>query len=148
MLQLGNIRNSKGATKQRKRLGRGTGTGQGAQAGKGHKGQKARTGGTVRAGFEGGQMPMYRRLPKRGFTNIFRVEYAVINLRELAKSGLKDITLESLSTAGVLKTKLKQLKVLGTGDIKTAITVHAHAFSATAKEKIEKAGGKAELIVD
>ncbi len=146
MLQLGNIKKTRGATKQRKRLGRGSGTGQGGQAGKGHKGQKARTGGSVRLGFEGGQMPLYRRVPKRGFTNIFRQEYAVINLADLERANVKDVSLENLKQAGVLKTKHSLLKVLGTGDIKKALNVKAHAISTSAKEKIEKAGGKVEIL--
>lgn len=146
MLKLGQLKNSKGATKQRKRLGRGPGSGQGQQAGKGHKGQTARTGGGIRLGFEGGQMPLYRRLPKRGFTNLFRKNFAVVNLSEIAKSGLKEVTLESLKQSGVLKTKHSLLKVLGSGELKGAVQVKAHAISESAKAKIEKAGGKVEIL--
>ncbi len=146
MLKLGNIKNAKGATKQRKRLGRGVGTGQGAQAGKGHKGQKARSGGTVRAGFEGGQMPLFRRLPKRGFTNIFKTQYALVNLQDLQRMGIKEVSLQGLKEAGLLKTKHDRLKVLGKGDVKSAIRVTAHAISESAKAKIEKAGGSVEIV--
>ena len=146
MLKLGEIRNSRGATKQRKRLGRGSGSGQGAQAGKGHKGQKARTGGSVRLGFEGGQMPLYRRQPKRGFTNIFRTEYAVINVGDLADAGISEISLETLKKAGALKTPLTHLKILGTGELKKALKIKAHAVSESAKAKIEKAGGTIEIV--
>ncbi len=146
MLKLGNIKNAKGATKQRKRLGRGVGTGQGAQAGKGHKGQKARTGGTVRAGFEGGQMPMFRRLPKRGFTNIFKIKFAVLNLQDLQRIGVKEVTLDGLKKDGHLKTKYDRLKILGKGEIKTAVKLKVHAISESAKAKIEKAGGSVEIV--
>jgi large subunit ribosomal protein L15 len=146
MLQLGKMSKTPGATKQRKRLGRGQGTGQGAQAGKGHKGQKARTGGSVRLGFEGGQMPLYRRVPKKGFNNIFRKQYAVINLSDLERVGISDVSIDTLKSAGALKSKYKMLKVLGNGDIKKAIKVKAHAMSASAKAKIEKAGGSVEML--
>ncbi len=146
MLRLGEIKNAKGAHRETKRLGRGRGSGQGKTAGKGHKGQFARTGGKVRLGFEGGQMPLYRRLPKRGFTNIFGIDYAVINVGDLNDLSNAEVSLETLKEAGALKTRLPRLKVLGTGDLKKAIKVKAHAVSASAKEKIEKAGGSVELL--
>jgi len=146
MLRLGEIKNAKGAHREIKRLGRGSGSGRGQTAGKGSKGQLQRTGGKVRRGFEGGQMPLYRRLPKRGFTNIFRTDCAVINVGDLDKLTLSEVSLETLKKAGALKTKLTALKVLGTGNLSRAIKVKAHAVSESAKEKIEKAGGSIELI--
>lgn len=147
MLRLGEIKNSKGATRQKKRLGRGTATGQGGTAGKGHKGQLARTGGRVRRGFEGGQMPLYRRVPKRGFTNIFRKDVAVVNVADLAGFSGSEVTLESLKASGILKTKADLLKILGTGSLeKKALKVKAHAVSAAARKKIETAGGSVELL--
>jgi large subunit ribosomal protein L15 len=146
MLRLGEIRNAKGAHREVKRLGRGAGSGRGQTAGKGNKGQLQRTGGKVRRGFEGGQMPLYRRLPKRGFTNIFAVRYAVINVGDLEKLGLTDVSLESLKSSGALKTTLKTLKILGTGTLSKALKIKAHAISDSAKQKIEKAGGSVEIV--
>lgn len=146
MLRLGEIKNARGAHKEVKRLGRGAGSGRGGTAGKGHKGQLARTGGKVRRGFEGGQMPLYRRLPKKGFTNIFAKEFAIVNLNKLATLKASEVSLEVLKSEGVLKTSLKMLKVLGTGDIKRAIVVSAHAVSDSARKKIEAAGGSIKLI--
>ena len=146
MLRLGEIKNSKGANRQTKRLGRGVASGQGGTAGKGHKGQKARTGGSVRRGFEGGQMPLYRRVPKRGFTNIFRTKYAEINLSDLARFEGNEVTLESLKSEGVLKTKHQKLKVLGTGELKRALKIQAHAITKSAQAKIEKAGGTVQIL--
>lgn len=146
MLKLGEIKNAKGAHKETKRLGRGQSSGQGGTAGKGHKGQKARSGGRVRFGFEGGQMPLYRRVPKRGFHNLFSKEFAIINLKDLETAGLTDVSLETLKKAGKLKTPKKMLKVLGTGEIKKALKIKAHAVSASAKQKIEKAGGSVEIV--
>jgi large subunit ribosomal protein L15 len=147
MLKLGQIRAAKGSTKNNKRLGRGQSSGQGGTAGKGHKGQKARKSGNVRAGFEGGQMPLYRRLPKRGFTNHFAKEYAIINLDKLNETNLKEITLTTLKEAGVLKTKLNKLKILGNGDIKKAVNIKAHAATKSAQEKVKKAGGSLEIVI-
>ncbi len=135
-----------GATKKSKRVGRGPGSGNGKTAGKGHKGQKARSGGVKGAGFEGGQMPLQRRIPKRGFTNIFRKEYAVVNLKDLGASGTDTVTPETLIQRGLIKDMKAGLKVLGTGDVKTKLTVRAHKFSKSAIEKIQAAGGKAEVI--
>ncbi len=146
MLKLGEIRNARGAHKEIKRLGRGSGSGRGQTAGKGSKGQLQRSGGKVTRGFEGGQSPLFRRLPKVGFTNIFRKEYAVINLSELSRASSAEVTLESLKADGILKTPRQHLKVLGNGELSKKITVKAHAFSESAKQKIEKAGGKAEVL--
>lgn len=146
MLRLGEIRNAKGAHRETKRLGRGSGSGQGQTAGKGSKGQLQRTGGKVRAGFEGGQIPHFRRLPKRGFTNIFRREFAIINLADLNESQTQEVSLESLKAEGILKTSLKHLKVLGSGELKRPVKIKAHSVSASAKEKITKAGGSVEII--
>ncbi len=146
MLKLGEIRNARGATSETRRRGRGSSSGRGGTAGKGHKGQLARAGGRVRLGFEGGQMPLYRRLPKRGFTNHFSKEFAVINLADLNESEIKDVSIESLKESGLLKTKLDRLKVLGTGTVERALTVKAHAISESAKKKIEKAGGTVQIL--
>ncbi len=129
------------------RKGRGPGSGNGKTAGKGHKGQNARSGGGVRPGFEGGQLPLYRKLPKRGFYNRFATEYAVINLAGLSR--FEDgavVDLEILRDAGLVKSNEKKLKVLGNGEITKKITVKAAVFSASAKEKIEAAGGKTEVV--
>lgn len=142
---LDKLRPAKGSTHYRKRVGRGMGSGQGGTAGKGHKGQKARSGGTVRRGFEGGQTPLVRRLPKFGFSNAqFKDTYAIINLQELAKYG-KEVTPEILYKHGAVK-KNSLLKVLGKGKLDKAVTVKAHKFSESAKTAIEKAGGKVEVI--
>ncbi len=146
MLRLGEIKNAVGAHRDVKRLGRGQGSGRGGTAGKGNKGQLARTGGKVRRGFEGGQMPLYRRIPKRGFTNIFRKQYAVINLDDLSRLSMVEISLESLKSAGALKTPYNALKILGRGDINKPIKIRAHAISDSAKQKIEKAGGSVEIV--
>jgi large subunit ribosomal protein L15 len=121
------------------------GSGMGKTSTRGHKGQGSRSGSRLMRGFEGGQMPLHRRLPKRGFTNIFRVEYRVINLDRIAELGEREITPELLVKNG-LAGKNDLIKVLGDGELKSAITVHAHKFSKSAQEKISKAGGKAELI--
>ena len=149
-MKLNDLRpNAGGGTKKRKRIGRGTSSGHGKTSGRGHKGQKSRTGGGVRPGFEGGQMPLIRRLPKRGFTNIFAKEYAIINVEDLNK--FEDntvITLELLIDEGVIKKgkAIDGVKVLGDGDINKKLTVKAHKFSKTAAEKIEAAGGMVEVI--
>jgi large subunit ribosomal protein L15 len=142
---LSNLRPKWGATGYRKRVGRGTGSGLGGTAGKGHKGQKARAGGRVRWGFEGGQTPLARRLPKFGFSNVaFETRYDIVNLSTITALGLKEISPETLEKAGLLRHGL--IKILGHGELKGAVTVRAHKFSAKAKEAIEKAGGKAEVI--
>ncbi len=137
-----------GATKSRKRVGRGTGSGLGKTSGKGHKGQNARSGGGVRPGFEGGQQPLFRRLPKRGFSNArFKTEYAVINLSDL--NNFEDgavITPELLKEMGLVKKQLDGIKVLGFGTLEKKLTVKAHKFSESAKAQIEKLGGKTEVM--
>lgn len=136
-----------GSVKDVKRIGRGHGSGQGKTAGKGHKGQKARSGGGVRPGFEGGQTTLARRIPKRGFNNIFRTEYATINVSDLEK--FVDGTVvdaELLKASGLIKKELDGVKILGNGELTKNLTVKAAKFTAAAKEKIEKAGGKAEVM--
>jgi large subunit ribosomal protein L15 len=136
-----------GSTSVRKRVGRGHGSGNGKTAGKGHKGQKARSGGGVRIGFEGGQMPLVRRIPKRGFNNIFAKKYAYVNVSSLDKfvDGTT-VDTEMLIASGLIKNAYDGVKVLGNGDLNSKITVKAAKFSKSAVEKIEKAGGKAEVI--
>jgi large subunit ribosomal protein L15 len=142
---LSTLRPPKGATANRKRVGRGMGSGMGKTSTRGHKGQRSRSGSRMMRGFEGGQMPLHRRLPKRGFTNIFRTEYQVVNLERLAELGETNITPELMVKKG-LAGKNDLIKVLGDGEVKSALTVQAHKFSKSAQEKITKAGGKAELI--
>ncbi len=136
-----------GGVKEKKRVGRGQASGTGKTAGRGGKGQKARTGNMNFIGFEGGQMPIQRRVPKRGFSNPFRVEYALINVGDLESLGLPEVDLEKLLEVGAVKAAKDGLKILGDGELTKAVSVKAHKFSASAKEKIEKAGGKAEQIV-
>ena len=147
-MKLHELRPSEGAFKTSKRLGRGTGSGLGKTSGKGHKGQNARSGGGVRPGFEGGQLPLFRRLPKRGFSNaMFKKEYATINVSDLEK--FEDgavVTPELLKEMGILKKQLAGVKVLGNGNLTKKLTVKASKFSASAVEKIEAIGGKAEVI--
>ena len=144
-MKLDELKPQPGARKKTKRVGRGPGSGSGKTAGKGHKGQKARSGGVKGPGFEGGQMPLQRRIPKRGFTNIFRQEYAVVNLRDLAgMSGA--ITPETMKEQGLVKKFKAGVKVLGVGELKSALTIRAHKFSKSALDKIQAAGGKAEVI--
>lgn len=142
---LSTLRPPKGATANRKRVGRGMGSGMGKTSTRGHKGQGSRSGSRLLRGFEGGQMPLHRRLPKRGFTNIFRTEYRVINLDRLAELGETNITQEILVKNG-LAGKKDLIKILGDGELKSALQVQAHKFSKAAQEKIVKAGGKAEVI--
>ncbi len=144
---LSHLESPRGANKRKKRLGRGDASGHGGTSTKGHKGQRARSGGYHKLGFEGGQMPLYRRLPKRGFTNIFHKEFSVVNVGDLAifKSGSL-VDPKMLCDQGFLSRVKEQVKVLGNGDIKVALTVRAHSFSKSAIEKIEKAGGKIERI--
>ena len=136
-----------GGVKEKKRVGRGQASGTGKTAGRGGKGQKARTGNMNFIGFEGGQMPIQRRIPKRGFTNPFRVEYALINVGDLERLGLTDVDLDKLVESGTVKDRKHGLKILGDGELTKAVSVRAHKFSASAKEKIEKAGGKVDVIV-
>jgi large subunit ribosomal protein L15 len=136
-----------GGVKEKKRVGRGQASGQGKTAGRGGKGQKARTGNMNFIGFEGGQMPIQRRVPKRGFTNPFRVEYALINVGILENLGLAEVDLDKLVESGAIKARKGGLKILGDGELTKPVSVKAHKFSGSAKEKIEKAGGKVEVIV-
>ncbi len=146
-MRLEELKPAKGATKKAKRVGRGFGSGHGKTSTKGHKGQKARSGGVKPAGFEGGQMPLQRRIPKRGFTNISRKEYAVVNVSDLEKmAGSDPITPEALKQKGLIKDMKAGVKVLGMGELKTKLTVRAHKFSRSALDKIQAAGGKAEVI--
>ncbi|MDW5298632.1 MAG: 50S ribosomal protein L15 [Sedimentibacter sp.] len=146
-MKLHELKPSPGSSKNRKRLGRGTATGQGKTAGRGMNGQKSRSGGGVRPGFEGGQMPLYRRLPKRGFTNIFGTQFAEINIEVLNKfEDGAEITPEVLKSEGILKKQLDGVKILGNGELAKKLIVKAHKFSKSAVEKIEAAGGKAEVI--
>src|SRR6201998_3179283 len=144
-MNLSNIRAPKNATEKRKRVGRGMGSRMCKTSTRGHKGQRSRSGSRMIRGFEGGQMPLHRRMPKRGFTNIFRKEYAIVSLERLAELGETTITPDSLRKAGVVKTKLP-VKILGDGELKTALTVSAHKCSKSAQEKITKAGGKFEVL--
>ena len=146
-MKLHELKPAEGSTAPAWRKGRGPGSGNGKTAGKGHKGQNARSGGGVRPGFEGGQIPLYRKLPKRGFHNKFATTYAIVNLDQLNK--FEDnavVSLETLVEAGIIRRELDGLKVLGRGEITKKLTVQAKVFSASAKEKIEAAGGKTEVI--
>ena len=146
-MKLHELHPAEGSTTAQKRLGRGVGSGLGKTSGKGHKGAKARSGGGKRPGFEGGQMPLYRRVPKRGFTNIFGTEYAEVNVERLECFNNGDtVTVEKLLEAGIIKKTLDGVKILGNGDLPKKLTVQAQKFTSGAKEKIEAVGGKAEVI--
>ena len=146
-MKLFELKPSEGTNRDSKRKGRGHGSGNGKTAGRGHKGQKARSGGGVRIGFEGGQMPIYRRLPKRGFNNIFAKKYAEINVSDLNKfENGAVVDAQALVEAGILNKTLDGVKVLGNGSIDKKVTVKAAKFTESAKEKIEAAGGKAEVM--
>src|SRR5271157_2797898 len=145
-MNLSNLKAPKSANRGKKRVGRGMGSGTGKTSARGHKGQRSRSGSSMMRGFEGGQMPLHRRLPKRGFTNIFRTEYTVLNLDRLVELGETELTIEAFVAKGFLRKRNELLKILGNGEINVALTVHAHKFSKAAQEKIEKAGGKAVLI--
>ena len=147
-MKLHNLAPAAGSTKERNRIGRGPASGQGKTAGKGHKGQLARAGRGQRAGFEGGQMPLQRRVPKRGFNNIFATEMAIVNLATLEKcyNDGETVTVDSLLEKGILKKTLDGVKILGRGELTKKLSVEANAFSESAKSKIEAAGGKAEVI--
>ena len=147
-MKLNELSPAAGSTKEAYRKGRGSGSGNGKTAGRGHKGQKARSGGGTRIGFEGGQMPLARRLPKVGFNNIFATQYAIVNVADLeAAFNAGDVVdTEALKAKGLVKKTLDGVKVLGNGELTKALTVKAAAYSASAKEKIEKAGGKAEVM--
>ena len=143
---LDNLSPAPGSRQKPKRLGRGHGSGYGKTSGKGHKGQKSRTGVSIPAWFEGGQMPLYRRVPKRGFKPISRKEFQIVNLSVLAELAETEIGPEELKSHGLIRSVKKPVKILGEGDAGRAITVRAHAFSSSAREKIEAGGGQAELI--
>ena len=144
---LSNLRAPKNANTARKRVGRGMGSGMGKTSTRGHKGQGSRSGSSLMRGFEGGQMPLHRRLPKRGFTNIFRTEYTVVNLDRIAElEGVTEISLDDYRKLGLASQKKPLIKILGSGELKSALTIQAHKFSKSAVEKIEKAGGKAVVL--
>jgi large subunit ribosomal protein L15 len=145
-MNLSDIRPPKGQTHAKKRIGRGMGSGHGKTSARGHKGQHAGTGFSQKRGFEGGQMPLHRRLPKRGFTNIFKKQYAIVNLGSLEKLEGDTFSVDSLLASGVIKKLHDGLKILGTGQLTRKITVEAHQFSKSAVEKIQKAGGTAQVI--
>lgn len=145
-MKLSDLTPAAGSRKNKKRVGRGCGSGHGKTSCKGHKGQKARTGGGTKPGFEGGQMPLQRRLPKRGFTNIFQKEYVIVNLGAIEKLAEAIVTPEVLLQEGIIKSIKDGVKILGEGDITKPVNVKAHAFSASAKEKILKAQGSVEII--
>ena len=146
-MRLHELKAAEGATKARKRRGRGQGTGLGTTGGRGMNGQKSRSGGGVRLGFEGGQMPLYRRLPKRGFTNIWGTEYTIVNVEDLNKFEAGAVVDQAaLEAAGIVKQVKDGIKVLGQGSLNVALTVKADKFSGSAVQKIEAAGGKAEVI--
>ncbi|MCK6543437.1 50S ribosomal protein L15 [bacterium] len=145
-MNLSNLTPAKGSRRKMKRIGRGEGSGHGGTSTRGNKGQKSRSGLNRLAGFEGGQMPLQRRLPKYGFTNIFRVEFQTVNLTDLAELDNKRVDGATLQAAGLIKKKSAPVKLLGTGEVTKAFEVEVHAISATAKEKIEKAGGKVTVL--
>ncbi|HEC67419.1 50S ribosomal protein L15 [Candidatus Desulfofervidus auxilii] len=147
-MSLNNLKPPYGAIRKKKRLGRGDGSGHGNTCGRGQKGQKARSGGQVKPYFEGGQMPLYRRLPKRGFKNIFKEEFAIINIRDLVKKFREneEVTPEKLLEVGLIKKKNKRIKLLGDGDISFPLLIKVHKISQQAKSKIEAAGGRVEVI--
>jgi large subunit ribosomal protein L15 len=144
-MNLSNIRAPKRASENRKRVGRGMGSGMGKTSTRGHKGQRSRSGSRMIRGFEGGQMPLHRRIPKRGFTNIFRQEYSIVNLDRLASLEEAAITPDVLRKAGLINGK-HRVKILGEGELSKAVTIQAHKFSKSAQEKITKAGGKFEVL--
>lgn len=146
MGELHELRPNAGSTKNRKRIGRGPGSGTGKTSGRGHKGQKARSGASIPAGFEGGQMPLQRRIPKGGFTPLNRVEFQVVNVRTLSEMDADEITPEVLRASGLIGSLKEPVKILGEGELSRAVKVSAHAFSASARKKIEAAGGSASVI--
>ena len=146
-MKLNELKPNEGSRRNRKRVGRGTSSGYGKTAGRGQKGQLARTGGKTRLGFEGGQMPLFRRMPKRGFNNVNRKEYAIINLEDL--NGFKDgseVTIDSLKSAGLVKKELDGVKLLANGELKAKLTIKVNKVSEDAKKAVEAAGGTVELI--
>ena len=146
-MNLHDLKPAKGARRKRKRIGRGPGSGHGKTATKGHKGLLARSGGGKRAGFEGGQMPLIRRVPKFGFANPFRTEYAIVNVKSLeAWGGSETVTPQAMVEAGLVKRKTLPIKILGNGELKRSLVVQAHKFSKSAESKIQAAGGRVEVI--
>ena len=146
-MDLSNLKYAAGSRKKRKKIGRGIGSGHGGTSTRGHKGQRSRSGSKVKAWFEGGQMPLQRRIPKRGFTNIFRVEYQPVNISSFERlEGHDVITPEILLELRLVRKKNVPVKILGDGEVGRAVEVHAHRFSKTAKDKIEKAGGKVVVL--
>jgi len=145
-MNLSNLKPAQGSRKDRKRVGRGPGSGHGKTSGRGHKGQLSGSGYSRKRGFEGGQMPLTRRVPKRGFTNIFRKELTVINLDRLAKLRREEIGPKDMVEVGLIKKATERIKILGRGDIASAKTIHAHEFSGSAIKKIEEKGGRAVVI--
>jgi len=147
LLSLGKLKRIKGRDKRKKRVGRGPGSGHGKTSTRGHKGQMSRSGAKKRPWFEGGQMPLQRRVPKRGFTNIFKKEYQIVNMSSLSKCKKEEpITPEVLKNLGLIKKGKEPVKILGEGELSSPLTVFANAFSKKAKEKIEASGGKAEVL--
>ena len=148
MLSLNSLKPPYGAVKKKKRVGRGDSSGHGSTCGRGQKGQKARSGGQVKSYFEGGQMPLYRRLPKRGFKNIFKREYTIVNIRDLVKKFKEneEITPEKLLEVGLVKKKKQPIKILAEGDISFPLQIKVHKISQQARAKIEAAGGKIEVF--
>ena len=144
-MDLSTIKAPRKASEKRKRVGRGMGSGMGKTSTRGHKGQRSRSGSRLLRGFEGGQMPLHRRLPKRGFKNIFREEYSVVNVDRLAELGQTEINPDALKKAGLVNGR-HPVKILGNGELTSALTVHAHKFSKSAQEKITRAGGKFEVL--
>lgn len=146
-MKLHELTTVEGSTKERKRIGRGHGSGQGKTAGKGHKGQKARSGGSIRPGFEGGQMPLQRRIPKRGFNNIFAKQIVAVNVAALnAFEDGAEVDAQALINAGIINKECDGIKILGNGNLTKKLTVKVAAYSESAKQKIEAAGGKAEVV--
>ncbi|SRR5690554_4346803 len=145
MAELHELSPAPGSHRDRKRVGRGPGSGSGKTAGRGQKGQKARSGASVPARFEGGQMPLHRRIPKRGFTNMNRVEYQIVNVGQLAEFE-GEVGLEALHAAGLVRSLRKPVKILGEGEVTVSLQITAHAFSGSAREKIEAAGGSATVL--
>lgn len=146
-MDLGSLKYAPGSIHKRRRVGRGQGSGFGGTAGRGQNGQRSRSGSKKRAWFEGGQMPLQRRLPKRGFTNIFKKEFQLVNLRDLERiDKVTEIGPEVLRKTGLVKKKSVSIKILGQGELKKALTISAHAFSESAKDKIEKAGGTVKVL--
>jgi len=146
VMNLSSLTPPEGQKHRKKRIGRGMGSGKGKTSTRGHKGARSISGYSIMRGFEGGQMPLHRRLPKRGFTNIFKKQYAIVNLRDLERVGGDTFTADSLLAAGVIRKLGDGLKILGTGEITRKITVEAHVFSKSAAEKIQKAGGEVKVV--